>query len=320
MLTVGRHHSLVLPQTDMKNEFVMPKYIFLDNWVLSRLTSGDSGSRLVSLLKSNNYTGLITSLSMVELYNPGWEAAPEKDRTVRAIDFLSKIACVIVDPHKVFRSELHLYPYALKALPVELDLQALSDTQRAQTLLQFMRRDILFLKQGKDIKAWYESYETLKNNWLRDAKSIVDYACGSGSLKQNKKGGFIDLKHSKEGFLLSLDLRHTDSTEEKDEVLAKIIAQKSQGNWLDLITIRMTSLCFWYTYVETDPANMPPHKPSDIGDYYHIGLIPYCSAFTIDNSMLKLVQRFREQQLLGQCELLNKAKLITRLSSQDAPY
>lgn len=256
---------------------------------------------------------------MVELYNPGWEAAPEMDRTVRAIDFLSKIPCVIVDPHKVCRAELHLYPYPLQALPIELDLQALSDTQRAQTLLRFMRRDILFLEQGKDIKVWCENYERIKNSWLQDAKSIIYHACGSGVLKQDKKGRFIDLKQSKEGFLLSLDLRHTDSTEEKAEVLAKIIAQKSKGNWLDLIAIRMTSLCFWYTYVETDPSNMPPYKPSDIGDYYHIGLIPYCSAFTIDNSMLKLVQRFREQQHLGQCELLNEAKLIAHLPSQGAP-
>lgn len=297
----------------------MPKYIFLDNWVLSKLTGGQVGSRLVSLLKSNNYTGLITSLSMVELYNPGWEAAPEKDRTVKAIDFLSKIPCVIVDPHKVFRSEINLYPNRLNGLPIELDLQTISDDQRAQTLLQFMRRDILFLNQGKDIKAWRESYERLKSGWLQDAKNIVDHACHSGILNQNKKGGFIDPEQSKELFLLSLDLRHTDSAEEKDEVLEKIIAQKSRGSWLDLIAIRMTSLCIWYSYIDTDPSSLPSYKPSDIGDYYHIGLIPYCTAFTIDKPMLKLLQRFREQQQLGQCELLSEADLIARLSHQDAP-
>lgn len=291
----------------------MRKYIFLDNWVLSKLTGAGVRHRLITFLKSNDYTGLITSLLMTELYNPGWETTAKEDRAVKAVDFLSEIRCVIVDPDKVFRAEIDRYPDPLKTMPVELDLQEIPDDQRAQILLQFMRRDISFLNQGKDIEGWCKNYKKLKGEWLNTTKSIIDHARNEGILKQNKKGKFIDLEKSKELFLLTLDLRHIHSVAEKDALLTKIIAQKSSGNWFDLLAIRVTSLCIWYSYIDIDPSNIPPYKPSDIGDYYHIGLIPYCSAFTIDNPMQKLLQRFREQHWLRDCVIFSEANLRTHL-------
>ncbi len=80
----------------------MSKYIFLDNWVYSLLTDAENERRISAFLSHQGYTILTTSLSFVELYNPNWEQAGEKDRMNRAAHFLSKNPSVIVDPLKVF--------------------------------------------------------------------------------------------------------------------------------------------------------------------------------------------------------------------------
>lgn len=291
----------------------MKKYIFLDNWVLSKFTKNNFKHSLVAFLKNNDYTCVITSLILVELYNPGWGNSPKNERTVHAINFLSEIPCVIVDPFKLFRAEIEHYPLQLEELPYELDLREVSDKKRAITLLKFMRRDKSFLKQGKDIEDWSNNYKQIKNAWLNDAQNIINNACDDGILQQDNQGKFINLEKSKELFLFSLDLRHTQSTTEKDLILNKIVKEKSGGNWVDLLAIRITSLCFWYSYIEIDRANLPAYKPSDIGDYYHMGLIPYCSAFTIDKNMQRLLQRFKEQKMLKDCAIYSESDLRSNL-------
>ena len=67
---VGRTHSLPL----------MAKYIFLDTWVFDLLRNPRIEAGLVELIKSEGLTVLITSLSMVELYNPGWQGAGDNER------------------------------------------------------------------------------------------------------------------------------------------------------------------------------------------------------------------------------------------------
>lgn len=291
----------------------MRKYIFLDNWALSKFTGAEARHRLIAFLKNNDYTGLVTSLVLVELYNPGWEMAADNDRVVEAINFLSEIPCVIVDPLKVFRVEIELYPIPVETLPIELDLREIPNNQRIQILLQFMRRDVSFLKQGKDIEEWSKSYKKLKDDWLDQGRNIIEHSCNQGLIKRNKNGKFIDLARSKELFLLSLDLRHTNSTAEKDILFNKVIVEKNRGNLLDLLAIRVTSLCIWYSYIAVDPSNLPSYKPSDIGDYYHMGLIPYCSAFMIDKHMQRLLKRFQEQRLLGDCMILSEIELRKHL-------
>ena len=56
----------------------MNSYIFLDNWVFSLLRDPEIAAGLASFIRSNGLTVLNTSLSMVELYNPGWERAQEE--------------------------------------------------------------------------------------------------------------------------------------------------------------------------------------------------------------------------------------------------
>ncbi len=186
----------------------MRSYIFLDNWVFPLLSDPEADARLTAFVRSNGFTVLLTSLSMVELYNPGWQRAGEKERGAAAARFLARVPCVIVNPRKVWMMEVAAHLNQLQALPIELDLFDLSAELREAALLGLLRRDDLFLRQGLDIHTWSLDYEEAKKSWPADVTSIIENACSHGYLKQDKAGKFTELEETKELFLFSLDLRH----------------------------------------------------------------------------------------------------------------
>jgi hypothetical protein len=287
----------------------MQKYIFLDNWVFSYLIRDSFEKGLSVFLKTRGYTVLITTLSLVELYNSQWEAAGDKDRMLKAVQFLSGHPCVIVDPFKVWRAEVLSYPNQLSILPLEFDFQNVSKLQRAEDLLMFLRHDEVFTDPqngiGKDIRVWVDSYDEKKSSWSDNIERIMANACSEGTLKRDQEGRFVDLEQNKELFLLSLDLRVCEQSE-IDALFAKI--QQSNVRGLPFFPARrLSSLCFWYDYVNIDEANRLPRRDSDIGDFYHISLIPYCAAFTTDGSMYRLLKRIQIQEKLNfsNCQIIN---------------
>ena len=74
-----------------RKQITMTKYLFLDNWVYSKLHDDEYSHKLASLISMNQYTILVTSSLMAELYNPKWEEAGELDRGINAARFLSRI-------------------------------------------------------------------------------------------------------------------------------------------------------------------------------------------------------------------------------------
>jgi hypothetical protein len=219
----------------------MPKYIFLDNWVYSLLTNAENERRLTAFLRHRGYTILTTTLSQVELYNPKWESAGEKDRMKKAAHFLSKNPCVIVSPRKVYAAELESYPNPVSTLPIELDLDDISDELRAPTLLSFLRGEEIFVKQGKDIKSWGENYGQIKAGWLNDVNNIIEHVCRNGNLKRDSKGRFVELKQHKEQFLLSLDSREANP-EVVNSLLAKLVERAKRGEQARLTAVRLRHL------------------------------------------------------------------------------
>lgn len=291
----------------------MSKYIFLDNWVYSRLTDAENERRLSAFINHKGYTILITTLSFVELYNPNWEKAGEKDRMNRAAHFLSKHPSVIISPEKVWQAETKSYPNPLSLLPIDLDLQNISNQLRAPTLLSFLKGDDLFIKQGKSIELWQAEYEQIKGTWLNTVGNIIEQACQSNNLKKDENGRFIELQKYKEQFLLSLDFRIAEPND-IDSLLKILIEKSKKGEKFRLTAVRLSSLCFWYSYIYIDQANKMKHNGSDIGDFYHISLLPYCSAFTTDGSMYRMLKRIVEPIVPTGCEVITPYKLDKILS------
>jgi hypothetical protein len=282
----------------------MSKYIFLDAWVYSRLGNTVFEQKLSAFLKKSRSVVLVTSLGLTELYNPDWDKAGPKDRMYLTAQFLGKTPCVIVDPLQVFKAELPTYPDSLKRLPVELDLDKIPAEQREEALVKFLRRGPVFLAQGKDIEQWRENYDALKASWLEDVEKIIADGINNGYLELDAKGNIVPHEERNLLFLMSLDLRHAAGWDTD-----KLVQQYTRRarDFIRISAIRLTSLYFWYAYVNVDNANKMKRNGSDIGDFYHMSLIPYCSAFTVDNTMFRLLERVSE--LSGRCKILNTQRL-----------
>ena len=285
----------------------MARYIFLDNWVFSFLNNPSAEARLTAFVRSNGFTVLLTSLSLVELYNPGWQGAVREERGAAAVRFLARVPCVVVNPQRVWEMEVAAHLGQLRNLPIELDLSILPDDLREATLLGFLRRDDLFLQQGLDIQAWSLSYKEVKEGWLADVANIIETACSRGHLKRDKAGKFMELADFREIFLLSLDLRHADGRD-VNAILTDVLERPQAGLYSHLTSVRLSSLCFWYSYIDIDKSNQPKRQGSDIGDFYHLSLLPYCSAFTTDGTMYRTLQRIRERERVIpiNCQLMTK--------------
>ena len=283
----------------------MTKYLFLDNWVLSNYAKGESLHPLSQFITENDYSIAIDSLSFVELYNPGWEAAGENDRGAKAVDLLAQHPSVIVDPVKIWKSELESYPRRVETLPTELNLDQLPQPHRAKTLLMFLHRDNMFVEMGKDIVVWSANYGRLKKEWLGDVDTIINHALTIGTLKK-KNGKFVDLPNLKEGFLKSLDARHLAEyyDNHKNHKLRITMSDMAAGASKKLLSIRASSLCFWFSYVDIDRGFLPKRRGSDIGDYYQMSLLPYCRMFTVDTTMYRLAQRVAREMNLA-CKIVD---------------
>lgn len=294
----------------------MSRYIFLDNWVFSLIRDREVEARLIDFVNSNDFTVLLTSLSMVELYNPGWQEAERTERGAVAVRFLASVPCVMVDPLRVWSLEVAAHLKPLRTLPLELDLTQLSPKIREAALLGLSRRDDAFLRQGKDIQAWSLQYKEAKETWLSDVERIVEKACIQGFLKRAKAGGFMELDDTKELFLFSLDFRLAEEPD-IDATLADFLERTRAGRPPLLTSVRLSSLCFWYSYVDIDRTNQPKRQGSDLGDLYHISLLPYCSAFTTDGTMWRMLKRIREKIVPVRCNLMTKQQLEERLQNHD---
>ena len=292
----------------------MSKYIFLDNWVLSDYTKPDKQPYLSKYLEKNLFTVIIDSLSLTELYNPGWQNAQEGDRTERATDFLSRHPVMIVDSAKLFRAEIESYPNPVLNLPIELDLETLPAEYRKQTLKLLLQGDPLFLNQGKDIRVWAQNYEKLKLKWLSDIDDIIEKASQARILTLDEAGRFTQLETDKEKFLLTLDRRHFSFFDANEmEKLGTKIVELFLGETSKLPAVRFTSLCFWYAYIQIDKTHPISRDPSDVGDFYQMGMIPYCTTFTTDSKMQWICSRILDEHKQYSCTILNKRDLDKEL-------
>jgi hypothetical protein len=293
----------------------MPNYLFLDNWVLSKYAQRERHALLSAFIQRGNYTILLNSLAFTELYNPGWNMAQGEERADRVVAFLIQHPCVIVDPVNVFRAELLTYPEHIQELPVALDLANIPAQQRHDSLLGFLRRDSAFLAQGKDIQEWVAGMERLKATWLETVDAIIADASAKNALRRDRSGRFIDLPDCKEALLLSLDRRHLGHLSAIErESLGPDIISLMMGGLAQLPAIRLTSLCFWYAYIDIDKTNPMKRQGSDISDFYQMSLIPYCSTLTTDNTMYRLLQRIH-RDVPFPCSILNKDLLDVTLQS-----
>jgi len=280
----------------------MDKYIFLDNWVFSKLLDDSFSRRLSAFIRKRNYTILLTRELVTELYNPNWQEVGDRDRGFKVASLIGNCPSVIVHPKKVLDSEYLHFPKNINIIPVELDFKTIKDEYRSEAFLKVLRRDPLLLEQGIDIEKWSSDLKADKDSWIDIANQIIDTALENGTLKQNEQGEFVVEDEGKEVLLTSLDLRLFDNLD-IDAFLGKAIARKNKtGKLPRLRGTRIISLCHWYAYIKVDNANKLKRQGSDIVDYYHLSLVPYCSAFTVDTSISRLLEYIAKDVDISHCD------------------
>ncbi len=238
-----------------------------------------------------------------------WQEVGDRDRGLKVANLVGNCPSVIVHPKKVYDAEYLHFPKNINIIPVELGLKPNKDGSRSEALLSVLHQDPLLLEQGIDIGKWSNDLKADKDSWLDKASQIIDNALQNGTLKRNEKGGFNIEDEEKEILLTSLDLRIYDAPD-VDLFLKKALNRKRKtGKTPRLRGTRIISLCHWYAYVEVDSANKLKQQDSDIVDYYHMGLIPYCSAFTLDTNMYRLLEYVSKDMDISRCELYTPKKL-----------
>ncbi len=291
----------------------MSGYIFLDTWVYSSLSDEDVRRRLARYIRANAYTVLVTSLVLVELYNRRWAEGGEKERGGLAVRFLSEVPSVVVDPPTVWKAECASHLEPLDHLPIELDLHELPVSVRAESLLRFLQADDFFISQGKDIRRWADQYDKAKADWPNEVQCILAQAHDQGYVPS----AATDPKEARvmrEQGLFSLDLRHADPSA-IDSILSSRYSRRNVPESWRLTGVRTSSLCFWYWYVEEDPANRIRHAGSDFGDLCHASLFPYCKVLTTDRSMGRVLHRVRETAPSVSCEVVDRTELERYLNA-----
>ena len=286
----------------------MQAYIFLDNWVFSMLSDEKLRQRLICFLRTNGYTTILTSLALTELYNPGWTQAPGPDRVERAVNLLSQVPCIIVEPREVYAAEIEADLQPVQKLPVKFDLEDMERSMRAEVLRRLLRRDPLFLEQGHDIQLWADNVAIAKMRWLEEVQSIIENACGSGYLLRDPRGRLSLPAEGEEWFLYSLDFRHTQP-DRIDAILRSHLERRASGAPFMPTAIRLSSLYFLHTYVGIDRSERIKRLGSDIVDMYHLSLAAYCAAFTTDKSMFRMFQAVRRSGVTLSCRVMTKTML-----------
>jgi hypothetical protein len=281
----------------------------LDTWAISEYSRPEKAPFLAAYLHAKNYLPVINSLSLTELFNPGWASAPGLERGELAAKLIADLACAIVDPVVVVTAEFRAFPQRLARLPVQLELSVIGAQVRAEVLVRFLRADPLFVAQGKDIRKWAASYEAMKREWTDTCSSILRAAVSQGLLVASGSSYRFPTPEARESFLVSLDRRllsFLDAEEWKS--LGPNIVNLALGASRNLPSVRLSSLLFVHSYIDVPSSARRRGSGSDLGDFFHLWIASYCTAITADTSMKRVLERLRAEAEL-RCTILNPADL-----------
>jgi hypothetical protein len=273
------------------------EYIVLDTWVLSKYTHGPIANNLSALINENGLIILADTFALIELYSPHWYSPMFIGRTRYASEFLVDHPSKLVSPQEVLLAEVRSFPSPLPGIPNAFDLESVHWSARDFLLRGLFRRDKVLLHLGMDLHAWSKDYRTSKARWPTTVQTIIEHAASAGLLAKRSDGCIDALSSHKEEFLRYLDRRflkielHRRADPQELLHLSENVANLTYGATSLLPGVRLTSLAFWYAYVEIDKAFPMPRRGSDLADIYRIALLPYSRYFTADSAMERIIRR-----------------------------
>lgn len=283
------------------------RFAFLDTWLLSRLTDTQFSTALSQFLKRRRLVPACTTLSFVEIYNPGWDKSPGRERGELVAEFIAEHDAVLVEPTDIFQEEYERFPARLREMPIRLDLSTIDSSVRTATLLRFLRRHPTFVDMDKDISSWAARYTLTKSTWVADALAVVNGVIREYGISRRSDGSIKTSRSDLEVALLSLDLRLIDGAT-PEQYIEKRASLKATGPRF-MRGARATSLAMWHLYAVPDSSDKLGQRGSDIGDIMYLALAPYCDLFTTDATMHRLLKRIAPELGLDSGVLADPAAL-----------
>ena len=125
---------------------------------------------------------------------------------------------------------------------------------RYEAILRFLHRDPMYLNQDKDVGKWQEDIYVHKSGWLEAVQKIIDKAVENGYLER-VENIYRCKEGMKEVLLFWLDVRLANSYK-SNSFNDKLEEAKLKGlRHAKMKGARVTSLCFYYAYINIDPSN-----------------------------------------------------------------
>lgn len=247
------------------------KTLLLDTFVLIEIAKNPDWSQDVcKFITQNDYTIVIGTMNLIELYK--WEKY-----WGGVASFISSVKFVVAEnPEQITNAEVENYPNEV-VLPIAFnpsDYQFLSET---------LREAIEMNLKGK-IAAFEKNYRNeYKSIWQPMRDNRKTYPPDNG-----KNYSSVEI----EVFLQTNVLQWLYTTKYKNFLERNI--SKSQAIDIKLFkSIYLTLLGLFVEYY----INKKDGKPSDVGDFYQMSLLPYVSVAVLDKERHNLIQWINQEGL-----------------------
>lgn len=256
------------------------KTIFLDSFTLIRLGEDPEFSLIIKkFIVSDQYTLVIGVMNLIEIYK--W-----RKYWVQISDFISSVDfCISQNPDQIADTEVQNYPIKI-SLPTEF---CSSDYLYSKAEL----KNAIEINLVKKISLFEENY---RNQYKSILNAILNNRTNFPPENNGKYSSFDRWLFLQTNVIKWLNPKHKLFLEK----------QGSQSNGLKIecfksILIQILAIFLEYYIGKKDG------KPSDIGDFFQLSIVPYVDLAVVDKERNRLIQKINKQNLfpkkLNTCNL-----------------
>lgn len=249
------------------------KYLFLDSFVFIRLAEDPRFAVEVrDYILANSYTLVIGVMNLTEVYK--WKKYWEP-----VFDLISSVPfCIVDNPEKIATSEVSKYPN-------EIDLP----TGFCSSESSFSEEDLkkaIEVNLHKKISAFEKNYRS----YYRDVwKAILDDRKSFPAENGGKYSPFQQWLFLQTNVLKWLYPDHKKFLEQQIAQSKEIKIERFKSVYIQMLAI------FLEYYVQQKEG-----KPSDVGDFYQLSILPYVDLAVLDNERYNLIGQINKQNLFSE--------------------
>jgi hypothetical protein len=266
------------------------KTIFLDTSILLEIAKYPTWAGCVfNFIEQNDYVLVVEVMHLIEIYK--W-----RKYWGGVAAFISSVPFVISEnPENITKVEVTYYPQGI-SLPIAYNpaQSSLSKSELKQVIEILLKGKVSHLEQN-----YRNEYKNIWQSFLDNRKTFLPDNGKNYSDSELKT--FFQWNVS--NWLYATG--HKAFLEKLVSTSQGIVVECFKSIYLPLLAI----------FVEYH-INKKKGKPSDVGDFYHLGIIPYVEFAILDNERHELIERINRESLFSQrlhtCNLKQFKQMVIR--------